>query len=123
MVKSGRQAHKVVKDISHNSHNSKLKRYEEIWKKIEDAVMLRDSSTIPKRTHHNKHEINDTLSSLKGLYTQHTLAPQRNKKSITHQHLHEKTSVLHDSEPIPDLLSFSGHEWTPPNNTTHYKGP
>ena len=85
--------------------------------------MLRDSSTIPKRTHHNKHEINDTLSSLKGLYTQHTLAPQRNKKSITHQHLHEKTSVLHDSEPIPDLLSFSGHEWTPPNNTTHYKGP
>ena len=49
------------------SHNSKLKRYEEIWKKFEDVVMLRDSSKIPKRTHHNKHQINDTLGSLKGL--------------------------------------------------------
>ena len=49
------------------SHNSKLKLYEEIWKKFEDVVMLRDSSKIPKRTHHNKHQINDTLGSLKGL--------------------------------------------------------
>ena len=72
--------------------------------------MLRDSSEIPKRTHHNKHKISDTFSSLKGLCTEHTLAPKRENKCITHQHLHGKRSVLHDSEPISDLLSLSCHE-------------
>ena len=81
--------------------------------------MLRDSSTIPKRTHHNKHEINDTCSSLKCLHTPYTLATKRENNSRTHQSLHGKRSVLHDSQPISDLLSLSDHEWTPPNNTTH----
>ena len=39
--------------------------------------------------------------------------------TATHEGPHEKRSALHDFEPIPDLLSLTGNEWTPHTDTTH----
>ena len=82
--KSNRLAH--FRDFKfYISDDSKLKRYEAIWKKIEDVVMLRDSSTMPQRTHHIQNEITDTSSSFHGFYAQqHILASQIKKESVTH---------------------------------------
>ena len=101
------------------SHHSKVKRYEAIWKKFEDVLMLRDSSTMHQRSHDIQHEITQSLGSIKGLYVQHPLVPKTKNKSITHEGPHEKRSALHDFEPIPDLLSLTGNEWIPPTDTTH----
>ena len=101
------------------SHHSKVKRYEAIWKKFEDVLMLRDSSTMHQRSHDIQHEITQSLGSIKGLYVQHPLVPKTKNKSITHEGPHEKRSALHDFEPIPDLLSLTGNEWTPHTDTTH----
>ena len=82
--------------------------------------MLRYSSTMHQRTHHIQDEITQSLGSIKGLYVQHhTLAPQLKNESRTHEGLHQKRSALHDFEPIPDLLSLTGNEWTPHTDTTH----
>ena len=67
------------------SDDSKLKLYQAIWKKFEDVVMLRDSSTMTQKTHHIQDEITDTSRSFNGFYAQHhTLAPEIKKESITH---------------------------------------
>ena len=59
---------------------------------FEDVVMLRDSSTIPQRTHHIQHKITHTLSNLNGVFAEHALAPQRKKERITHERLRLTTN-------------------------------
>ena len=90
------------------SHDSKLKQYEAIWKKFEDVLMLRDSSTMHQRTHDIQHEITQSLGSIKGLYVQHPLVPKTKNKSITHERLHGERRALQKLQPIPDILSLYG---------------